>query len=160
MEIVPLPPDDNRKPEVSQSANGQRRRAATERVHYAAGVWRNPQHAQRLPYGYDKPPKEEAFNLRDFLRKIWRRKWLVLAIVSVVTTLTALRVSQAKNVYQSTPPSRSVVRTPCWAKTAGLLLLWCDDQEIKTAIFLLSSTPLLEDVVVSLKLDQNPSFSK
>ena len=143
MEIVPLPPDDNRKPEVSQSAIGQP-------VLPPGGLIMPPVYGE-IPnthsgyYPYDKPPKEESFDLREFLRKIWRRKWLVLAIVSVVTTMTALRVSQAKNVYQSTSTIEIGRKNSMLGKDSlDYYFYGYDDQEIKTAIFLLSSTPLLE----------------
>ncbi len=161
MEIVPLPPDGRRKPEVGQAHNGQPGQPMLQQ----GGFIMPPVYGEisntpgGYPYGYDKPPKEEAFNLREFTRKIWRHKWLILAIVSVVTTLTALRVSQAKNVYQSTATIEIGRKNSMLGKDSlDYYFYGADEQEIKTAIFLLSSTPLIEDVVVSLKLDQNPKF--
>ncbi len=161
MEIVPLPPDGNRKPEVSHPLNGQHGQPVLQQ----GGFIMPPVYGEisnapgGYPYGYDKPPKDEAFNLRDFMRKIWRRKWLIIGIVAVVTTLTALRVSQAKNVYQSTATIEIGRKNSMLGKDSlDYYFYGADEQEIKTAIFLLSSTPLLEDVVVSLKLDQNPKF--
>jgi capsular exopolysaccharide synthesis family protein len=161
MEIVPLPPNGNRKPEISPAVNGQNGQPALQQN----GFIMPPVYGETTnlhggyPYGYDKPPEKEAFDLREFMRKIWRRKWLVLALVSVVTSLTALRVSQAKNVYQSTATIEIGRRNSMLGKDSMEYYFYSyDDQEIKTAIFLLSSTPLLEDVVVGLKLDQNPKF--
>jgi polysaccharide biosynthesis transport protein len=161
MEIVPLPSSGNRKPEVSPAVNGQPGQSGLQPGGFIMPpvYGESPNTHGGYPYGYDKPEKPESFDLRDFMRKIWRRKWLVLAIVSVVTTLTALRVSQAKNIYQSTATIEVGRKNSMLGKDSmDYYFYGYDDQEIKTAIFLLSSTPLLEDVVVNLKLDQNSKF--
>jgi succinoglycan biosynthesis transport protein ExoP len=155
-----LPSDGDRKTEISQTSNGQSPQPVLQQGGFIMPpVYGETPNTHSGYYPYDKPQKEESFDLREFMRKIWRRKWLVLALVSIVTTLTALRVSQAKNIYQSTATIEIGRKNSMLGKDSlDYYYYGYDDQEIKTAIFLLQSTPLLEDVVVNLKLDRNSKF--
>lgn len=160
MEIVPLSSDGNRKPEIGPAVNGHNNQPVLQQGGFIMPpVYGEVANTPGGYYPYDKPEKAETFNLREFMRKLWRRKWLMMVIVTVATTLTALRVSQAKNVYQSTAIIEIGRKNSMLGKDSmDYYFYGYDEQEIKTALFLLSSTPLLEDVVVNLRLEQNPGF--
>ncbi|MBI1761175.1 MAG: polysaccharide biosynthesis tyrosine autokinase [Acidobacteria bacterium] len=161
MEIVPLPSDDNRRPELKQVLNGQTGQPALNQSGFIVPpVYGEIGNGPGSYYpSYDKPEKEEAFDLREFWRKVMRRKWLILAIIAIATTVTALKISQARNIYQSTATIEVGRRVPKLGKDSSMNLFYdFDNSEIKTAMFLLKSTPLLEDVVVNLKLDENEKF--
>jgi polysaccharide biosynthesis transport protein len=161
MEIVPLPSDGNQQTELKPALNGQPGQSALNQTGFIVPpVYGEIGNGTGSYYpSYDKPEKEESFDLREFGRKVLRRKWLILAIVAIATTLTALKISQARNIYQSTATIEVGRRVPKLGKDSSMNLFYdFDNSEIKTAMFLLKSTPLLEDVVVNYKLDQNEQF--
>lgn len=161
MEIVPLPSDGNQRPELKPVLNGQNGQPAlTQSGFIVPPVYGEIGNGPGSYYpSYDKPEKQESFDLREFWRKVLRRKWLILAIIAIATTLTALKISQARNIYQSIATIEVGRRVPKLGKDSSMNLFYdFDNSEIKTAMFLLKSTPLLEDVVVNLKLDQNEQF--
>ena len=102
---------------------------------------------------------EESLNLREIWRKIRRRKWLILSIVLLVTAVTTIQVLRLKSIYQATATIEIGKDNPLLIKT-GDVVVQGDDSDIQTALFLLRSRPLLEDVVANLKLDQNQKFTE
>jgi capsular exopolysaccharide synthesis family protein len=94
-----------------------------------------------------------------------KRKWLIAGLALVVTSVVTLEAFRSKSIYQATTtveierPNRTVYRT-------GDVTIESGDIEypfqtaitMKTNIRFLLSRPVLEDVVASLKLDQNPRF--
>src|SRR5262245_2677361 len=52
--------------------------------------------AQAKPYGV----AAESTNLRDYLFIILKRKWLILSLVLVVTSLVTIQMSRAAAIYQ------------------------------------------------------------
>ncbi len=160
MEIVPLPSDGNQRPEFKPVLNGQNGQPALNQSGFIVPpVYGEIGNGTGSYYpSYDKPEKEETFDLREFVRKVARRKWLILAIIAIATSVTALKISQARNIYQSTATIEVGRRVPKLGKDSMNLFYDFDNSEIKTAMFLLRSTPLLEDVVVNFKLDQNEQF--
>jgi capsular exopolysaccharide synthesis family protein len=98
-------------------------------------------------------------------RAIKKRKLIIIVISIIVTAVVTVEVYRTKSVYQASTTievgrdNRTLLRT-------GDLLLQSDGEDdtynvqtaMKTRIRQLQSRPLLEDVVVNLKLDQNPRF--
>ncbi|MEP7340590.1 MAG: polysaccharide biosynthesis tyrosine autokinase [Acidobacteriota bacterium] len=101
--------------------------------------------------------EEQDINLREGWHKVWRRKWLVLMIVLVATSFTAVEAFRKKSIYEATATVEIGKEGQSLTKLNDVLVV-NDDTELKTGLFILQSRPLLEDVVVSLKLDQNPKF--
>ncbi|MEO6726873.1 MAG: polysaccharide biosynthesis tyrosine autokinase [Blastocatellia bacterium] len=108
------------------------------------------------PYGKQKE-EESSINLRELWRRVKRRKWLVILIVSVTTILMAVETARQKNIYQATATIEVGNNTQMILKT-GDLTIENDNSQIESALFMLSSYPLLEDVVANLGLDKNPAF--
>lgn len=116
-------------------------------------------------YGYGYPEGDERTYLRRMWRAIKKRKLVIIVIAVIVTTVVTVEVYRTKSTYQASTTvevgkdNRMVVRT-------GDLILQADDGDdmynvqtaMKTRIRQLQSRPLLEDVVINLKLDQNPRF--
>ena len=102
--------------------------------------------------------EETGFNLREFWQKVWRRKWLVLTIVSLATLFSALQSLRSRNIYEAQATIEIQPDIPNVLKPTGYFFQ-SEEYELKTALFLLTSQPLLEDVVASLKLDKNPDFN-
>jgi polysaccharide biosynthesis transport protein len=114
-------------------------------------------------YGYGYGDDERAY-----LRRMWhviRKRKLVIAVIAVlVTSVVTVEVFRSKSIYQAATTieigkERTMMRS-------GDVVIQTDEMDdtylvslgMKTKMRLLQSRPLLEDVVVNLKLDQNPKF--
>ncbi|HST23538.1 MAG TPA: polysaccharide biosynthesis tyrosine autokinase [Blastocatellia bacterium] len=118
------------------------------------------------PYGYGYGYNDDE---RVYLRQMWRaikkRKLVIIVMAIIVTSVVTVEVFRNKSVYQASTSidigkeNRTLVRT-------GDVVVQTDESDdmfyvavaMKTKIRLLQSRPLLEDVVVNLKLDQNSQF--
>jgi len=117
---------------------------------------------------YPQPPdhynvEETRVDLRELLRIIRQRKWLVISIVIIVTTIVAIQMYRAKSIYQASAVIEVGKDSPTLVK-AGEVVYQNDDMDpyyninIKTKMLMLTSRSFLEEVAASLKLDQNPKF--
>lgn len=114
-------------------------------------------------YGYGYPDDERAY-LRRMWSAIKKRKLVILAIAIIVTSVVTVEVYRTKSIYQAT----TTVEIGKESRTfrSGDLVLQSEEGDdffyiqtaMKTRIRQLQSRPLLEEVVVNLKLDQNPRF--
>src|ERR1044072_4153814 len=116
-------------------------------------------------YGYGYGDDDERVYLRRMWRAIKKRKLVIIIMAVIVTGVVTVEVFRTKSVYQATTTidigkeNRTLVRT-------GDVVVQTDESDdmfyvavaMKTKIRLLQSRPLLEDVVVNLKLDQNQNF--
>jgi polysaccharide biosynthesis transport protein len=117
------------------------------------------------PYGdgYGYPDDERAY-VRRMWRAIKKRKLVIIVIALIVTSVVTVEVYRTKSTYQAS----TTVEIGKDSRTlrSGDLILQSDEGDdlfyvqsaMKTRIRQLQSRPLLEDVVVNLKLDQNPHF--
>jgi polysaccharide biosynthesis transport protein len=107
--------------------------------------------------------KESSVDLRELWLMVRRRKWLVLTIITIVTTIVAIQMSRASSYYQASTIIEIGKESTAITREAGVTI---QDEgfdpyyqvNIKTKMLMLTSHSLLEDVVVKLKLDQNPKF--
>ncbi len=106
-------------------------------------------------YPNDGSTKTKEFDLRKVWRKILKRKWLILIIVSIVTTAVAIESFRTRSIYRGTVKI-AVTQDNADLKSgnAGTNAT----ERIKSEMLLLKTYPLLEDVVVQLKLNQDPAF--
>lgn len=116
-------------------------------------------------YGYGYPDDDERLYLRRMWRAIKKRKLVIIVIAIIVTAVVTVEVFRTKSIYQASTTieigkeNRTLVRS-------GDFVVQADESDdtyyvamgMKTKIRLLQSRPLMEDVVVNLKLDQNPRF--
>src|SRR5437764_1555910 len=126
-----------------------------------------PGYGDGSSYGYGYGYRED--NERDYLRRMWqairKRKLVILVIAVLVTSVVTVEIFRSKSIYQAATTieigkeNRMLVRS-------GDVVIQTDEPDdtylvalgMKTKMRLLQSRPLLEDVVVNLKLDQNPKF--
>lgn len=118
-------------------------------------------------YGYGYGEQDDRVHLRELWRTVRKRKWLILTIAVIVTSIVTVEAYRTKPVYGA----MSVIElgkenTTMVKSSTGDVVIQTDDTDlyypemsIKTKMLKLTSEPLLEDVVVSLKLDTNPKFS-
>jgi polysaccharide biosynthesis transport protein len=133
------------------------------------GYPRAPGYPDAMPYGYGNAfneDEEDSINLREIWRIIRKRKWLIVCITLIVTTLVTIEAYRAKSTYKASAFIEIGKDSPTVRSAASGMVIQADDDlyypqlSINTNLFRLTSEPLLEDVVADLKLDQNPKFSE
>jgi succinoglycan biosynthesis transport protein ExoP len=107
---------------------------------------------------YNAPPPDVASNIREHWRKIRKRKWLVLAVTVIVTTIVAVEAFRAKSTYRATAMVALTNDNPAIVKLGAAVFGVNDDERLKTDLLLLRTYPLLAKVVVRYRLDQDPAF--
>ena len=112
-------------------------------------------------YGYGSGPDNQKVHLRELWRTISKRRWLILSISLIVTTLVAIEVYRARNTYQAS----TLIEIGKDSSTLGRPgSIFGDDYDpfymvnIKTKMLMVKSHSLLESVVLKKKLDQNKVF--
>lgn len=111
---------------------------------------------EQLAYNYGSGTKD-GFDPRGIWRKIRKRKWLILTVVLIVATIVSIESFRTKSLYLATTKI-AISKQGTVVKAGDLVLESNDTERVKTDMLMLSTHPLLEDVVVRLKLDQNPQF--
>jgi len=107
---------------------------------------------------YNTAPPEEGFNVREIWRKVRKRKWLVLAVVIIVTTIVTVEAFRTRSTYQATAKIAINNDNPAVLKLGDAIIGVDDTERIKTNLLLLRTFPLLAKVVVRLKLNEDPRF--
>src|SRR5437867_4001152 len=102
----------------------------------------------------------EDFHLRGLWRIVRKRRWLIIGIAFIITTLVTIDVFRTKPLYQATTTIEIGRDNVTRVNSNGVFI---QDEDylyvtMNTSEVILKSSPLLEDVVVQLRLDQNPAF--
>jgi succinoglycan biosynthesis transport protein ExoP len=116
-----------------------------------------PNQFEQLAYNYGASAAKDGFDPRGFWRKIRKRKWLIVAIVLVATLIVSIESFRTKSLYLATTKV-AISKQSTIVKAGDLVLESNDSERVKTEMLMLSTHPLLEEVIVRLKLDQNPQF--
>ncbi|MEP7343524.1 MAG: polysaccharide biosynthesis tyrosine autokinase [Acidobacteriota bacterium] len=112
---------------------------------------------EQLAYNYGANAARDGFDVRGLWRKVRKRKWLILAIVLIATSIVTIESFRTKSLYLA--KTKIAISKQGMVVKAGDLVLEADDSErVKTEMLMLSTHPLLEEVIVRLKLDQNTQF--
>src|ERR1041384_2253267 len=116
-------------------------------------------------YGYGEE-EEDGLHLRELWRTVRKRKWLIVAVAVIVTTLVTIEAYRTKSTYRASAFIELGKDTPT-VRSASTGMVIQDDADlyypqltINTNLFRLTSEPLLEDVVIDLRLDKNPKFAE
>jgi polysaccharide biosynthesis transport protein len=105
---------------------------------------------------YNPGPANEGFKAREYWRKIRKRKWLVLSIMFIATTVVSIESYRTKSIYQST--AKVAMEKNGIGFKVGDVTFSDSSERIRTLMLRLQTYPLLEEVVVKLRLDKNPRF--
>lgn len=108
-------------------------------------------------YGYGPDP-DGGIHLREVWRILRKRKWLVATIAIIATTLVTIEVHRTPSVYRAETTIEVAKDSSAVLKTNSQVIKIDDTDNINTNRIIFKSRPMLEDVVVLLKLDQNPRF--
>ena len=99
-------------------------------------------------------------NIRDYLFVILKRKWLILSLTLVVTSLVTIQMFRTPSIYQGEttiriePKQRSVLQT----KDIVINTSANDPTFLGTQLKLLQNPTLARQVVLTLDLQNNPNF--
>ncbi len=106
-------------------------------------------------------PSMEDVDLREVLRKIWRRKGIIFATVVVLTTLTGIALFQMTKLYTAETLVMIETRGSNIVGIEAVLTgMSADAEAIESEIEVIRSRGLAEKTIKKLKLDQNPEFNE
>ncbi len=108
-------------------------------------------------YGYGVDPNT-GIHLREVWRVIRKRKWLVVVIAAITTILLTIEVHRTPSIYKAETTIEIAKDAATIVKTDAQVIQIDDSDSINTKKIIFKSRPKLEDVVVLLRLDQNPKF--
>jgi len=108
-------------------------------------------------YGYGNE-QNSGIHLREIMRIIRKRKWLVAVISAIVTILVAIEVFRSPSMYRAEGQIEVSKDSPVVLRTKEQAIELEDSDSLNTKMVIFKSRPLLEDIVVILRLDQNPNF--
>jgi len=100
----------------------------------------------------------QEIHLKDYLRVILKRKWIILTFMVIVLTLTVLSSAQKEPYYRAT------VRLSIERQTANVVVFpnmsfpFFDPDYYQTQYTILRSRPLAERVIRKLSLQESPEF--
>ncbi len=136
---------------------------AADSVVIRPGYPRVPAYPEPVDYGYGYGDEQEGFHLRDLWRVVRKRLWLIITIAIIITSIITIDAYRTKSTYQASAIIELGKENTTMVKSGDVIIETDDDMyypllSIKTKMLRLTSEPLLEDVIVNLKLEENPKF--
>lgn len=112
--------------------------------------------APAKPYGTSGM---EPTNFRDYLFVVLKRKWLILSLVLVVTSLVTIQAFRAPSIYEGETTIRIEQKPRSVLQTEKVVINAPNDPSFwGTQLKLLENPALARQVVLTLDLQNNPSF--
>jgi uncharacterized protein involved in exopolysaccharide biosynthesis len=100
----------------------------------------------------------EPASLKDYLHIVLKRKWLILSLVLVVTSLVAIQSFRAPSIYEGETTIR-IEQKPNILQTDKIVINGQNDPNFwGTQLKLLQNPALARQVVLQLDLPHNPAF--
>lgn len=105
------------------------------------------------------PAASEPSQLRDYLFVVLKRKWLILSLCVVVTSLVAIQMFRQPSIYEASATIRIEQRAKNILQSPQLVLNAQPDANFwGTQVKLLESPALARQVALTLDLRHNPTF--
>src|SRR5918996_5921881 len=105
------------------------------------------------------PAASEPSQIRDYLFIVLKRKWLIISLCLVVTSLVAVQMFRQPSIYEAEATIRIEQRAKNVLQTRDFVLNAQPDANFwGTQIKLLESPALARQVALSLDLQHNPTF--
>ena len=117
-------------------------------------------HQDAHSYNYTTEEDDAQIDYAKYIRGIFKRKWLIAVLVFMTTILVTFEMYRRKEYYQSYSVISIGKEDTSLVKYGENDLVIQSDESIKTKLFMLNSTLLIEDVIVGMKLDQGPEILK
>lgn len=113
--------------------------------------------SQTLPA--NDPFLSEQKDLRSYLLLVYRRKWMILSIVLIVTTLVALYMYRLPSIYQAETTIRIEQKSESFLRAKDIVINTANDPAYwRTQLKLLENPMLARRVILALDLHHNPAF--
>src|SRR5215475_15057911 len=122
--------------------DAQPQRAGYYRTDYAEGHYNGSEEEGVQPVDWER-----------WVRAIFRRKWLIAAIVAIGTALSLFAAFRTRDAYQAFAVLSVGKEDTAVIKARERDLIVQNDEPLTTKMYLLQSAPLVEEVIVDLKLD-------
>ena len=101
----------------------------------------------------------EPTNLRDYLQVVLKRKWLILSLAVVVTSLAAIYMYRQPSIYEAETTVQIEQKNKNLVKTPQLVINAANDPTYwTTQLKLLENPRIARKVILTLGLENNPSF--
>src|SRR6266481_9617222 len=113
--------------------------------------------AQSKPYGVSAT---DPSNIRDYFHVVMKRKWLILSLVVVITSLVTVQMFRLPSIYQGATTMK-IEQRPKNVLQMGkdtVINSGTDPNFWNTQLKLLESPTLARQVVLTLDLQHNPNF--
>src|ERR1051326_3406237 len=116
---------------------------------------------QSKGYGgrYGNSPSE--LNLKEYLFVILKRKWLIMSIVLIITTLATIQAYREPSIYEGATTIKIEQKAPSILQSSsggGIVIGQSDPNFWGTQLRLLQNETLARQVVLKLDLPHNPTF--
>ena len=108
--------------------------------------------------GHYNGAEEEGVQPVDWarwVRAIFKRKWLIAAIVAVGTAFSLFAAFRTRDAYQAFAVVSVGKEDTAVIKAKDGNLIVQNDEPLTTKMYLIQSAPLVEEVIVNMKLDQS-----
>jgi len=113
--------------------------------------------AQSKSYGYGAA--QDPASLKDYLFIVLKRKWLILSLVLVVTSLVAIQSFRSPSIFEGETTIRIQRKEPSILQTDKIVINGQSDPNFwGTQLKLLQNRVLARRVVLTLDLPHNPAF--
>lgn len=117
--------------------------------------------AQSKSYGkYDKyAGAQTETNLREHFFVILKRKWLIMSLVLVVTSVVTIQAYRQPSIYEAATTIRIEVKPQSVLQTGQVIINAAPDPSFwQTQLKLLSNPSLARQVILTLNLQKDPAF--
>lgn len=112
--------------------------------------------AQAKPYGTSS---SEPANIREYFFVVLKRKWLILSLVLVITSLVTIQSFRAPSIYEGETTIRIEQKPMSVLQTEKVVINAPSDPSFwGTQLKLLENPALARQVVLTLDLQHNPAF--
>src|SRR5262245_60203473 len=117
------------------------------------GDWRRADYADGYPNGVEDEGVQ--FDWVRWARAIFRHKWLIVAVVASGTALSLFTAFRTRDAYQAYAVISIGKEDTAVIKVREGDLVVQNDEPLTTKMYLLQSAPLVEEVIVNMKLDRS-----
>jgi polysaccharide biosynthesis transport protein len=112
--------------------------------------------AQAKPYGVSEI---EATTLRDYLFVVLKRKWLIISLVLVVTSLVTIQMFRQPSIYEAEATIKIEPKPRSVLQAKDVVITGPNDPNFwGTQLKLLENPALARQVALTLDLQNNPTF--
>jgi capsular exopolysaccharide synthesis family protein len=107
---------------------------------------------------YGRYGNKPETNFREYLHVVLKRKWLILSIVLVITSMVTIQAYREPSIYQGSTTIRIEPKQSILQTGTALVINQTDPNFWGTQLKLLQSPNLARQVVLTLDLQNNPEF--